>query len=364
MDYQRRRRDAQAAMARLDLNCLIVSPSADLVYLTGYDALNMERATLLVLPRVGAPFFLVPMLEAPKARSASPEIEVCAWGDTEDPWDSLRRRVGGRPQTVAVSDTMRANFVLAMQHALPEVRLHPAGPLMASLRQRKEPEEIEALREAAHRTDAVFDRVRRDALGGLTETEVADLIGKYLKAHGLAWKWNYICSVAAGEHSASPHHTLSDRTLQIGDAVCMDFGGKYRDYVSDLTRTVHIGTPPREFVEAYAVLQEAQQQAVQAVRPGVAVEEVDRVARDIITRAGYGDYFVHRTGHGLGLEVHEPPYIVAGNTELLTPGMVFSIEPGIYLPGRFGLRIEDIVIVTDRGCERLNLSPRQLYVIN
>jgi len=341
----------------------MVSPSADLVYLTGYNAPNFERPTLLILPQRGDPLFVVPQLEADKARAASPDIEVRAWGDAEDPWVVVRAGVRNDARTVAVSDDMRASFVLAIQRTLSGAQLEAAGSLMASLRQYKEPDEIACLREAAHRTDVVFDRLRTETLAGLAEPEVADLIGRHLKAAGLTWKWSYVCSVASGENSSSAHHTLSARTVKAGDAVCMDFGGKYGDYPSDLTRTVHVGAPAREFTEVYAVVQDAQEQGVRAVRPGVLAGEVDRVARDVITRAGYGPYFVHRTGHGLGLEIHERPYIVAGSREALAVGMVFSVEPGIYLPGRFGVRIEDTVVVTPDGCERLNLSTHELCVV-
>ena len=345
------------------LDYLIVSPSADLVYLTGYNALNFERPTLLTLPRAADPFFLVPALEADKARSASPDVEVRAWQDTDDPWAILRAHIGDGARDIAVSDSMRANFVLDLQRTLPAPRLQAAGPLMAALRQRKEPGEIAALREASRRTDHVYDLLRREVLSGLSEAEVADLIGRGLKANGLAWKWSYICSVASGEHSSSPHHTLSQRTLCPGDAVCVDFGGRYGDYLSDLTRTMHIGSPPPEFAHVYGVVQKAQEQAFKAVQPGVPAGEIDRAARDVINVAGYGRYFIHRTGHGLGIEVHEPPYIVAGNAEPLAPGMVFSVEPGIYLPGRFGVRIEDTVLVTGDGGERLNLSTHDLCVV-
>jgi Xaa-Pro aminopeptidase len=363
IDYARRRGRAQAELARLGVDHLMVGPSADLIYLTGYNAHNFERPTLLVVPRAGAAFLLVPELEADKARAAAPDVEARAWGDAEDPWAVLRAGIGSGPYAIAVSDVMRASFALMLQQVLPGSTLRPAGELMGRLRERKEPGEIAALREAAGRTDAVFDRLCGEPLAGRTETEVADLIGRHLKTAGLAWKWSYICSVASGEHSASPHHTLSDRTLRAGDAVCVDFGGTFAHYPSDLTRTMHIGPPPDEFRRVYAVVQDAQERAFRAVRPGVTAEQIDRAARDTIAAAGYGEFFLHRTGHGLGLEIHETPYIVAGNGVALAPGMVFSIEPGVYLPGKFGVRIEDTVVVTDGGAERLNGAEHDLRVV-
>ena len=345
------------------LDYLIVGPSADLVYLTGYHALNFERPTLLIVPRSDDSFFLVPELEADKARGAAPDIEVRAWGDTEDPWAILRAGIVTTPLVIAVSDVMRASFALTLQRVLPSVDVRPAGTLMAVLRERKDAEEVAALREAARRTDLVFDRLRGETLSGLAETEVADLIGRHLKTAGLTWKWNYICSVASGEHSASPHHTLSDRALRPGDAVCIDFGGTYAGYPSDLTRTLHIDPPRGDFTHVYGVVRDAQERAFQAVRPGIAAEDIDRAARRTIADAGYAQFFIHRTGHGLGLEIHETPYIVEGNRQPLLPGMVFSIEPGIYLPGKFGVRIEDTIVVTDSGAERLNESTRDLCIV-
>ena len=363
MDYARRRSAAQAELARLGLDHLIVGPSADLIYLTGYNAHNFERPTLLVLPRAGAAYFLVPELEADKARAAAPDVELRAWSDAEDPWAVVRAGIGAGPWSIAVSDVMRASFVLTLQRVLPNATLRPAGGLMGRLRERKERGEVDALREAARRTDEVFNRLCGEPLAGRTEVEVADLIGRHLKAVGLAWKWSYICSVASGENSASPHHTLSDRALRAGDAVCVDFGGTFAGYPSDLTRTVHVGPPPDEFRRVYAVVRDAQERAFRAVRPGVAAEQVDRAARDTIAAAGYGQFFIHRTGHGLGLEIHETPYIVGGNGQALSAGMVFSVEPGVYLPGNFGVRIEDTVVVTDGGAERLNGATRDLRIV-
>jgi Xaa-Pro aminopeptidase len=363
IDYAARRRALQGAMDRHGLDYLIVGPSADLVYLTGYHALNFERPTLLIVPRSGDGFFLVPALEADKTRSAAPDVEVRAWGDTEDPWAILRAGIGTRPLVIAVSDVMRASFALTLQRVLPSADVRPAGTLMEVLRGRKDAGEVAALREAARRTDLAFDRVRGETLSGLTETEVADLIGRHLKSAGLTWKWNYVCSVASGEHSASPHHTLSDRVLRSGDAVCLDFGGLFAGYPSDLTRTLHIGPPGEDFTRVYAIVRDAQERAFQAVRPGVAAQDIDRAARRTIADAGYAQFFIHRTGHGLGLEIHETPYIVDGNRQPLLPGMVFSIEPGIYLPGKFGVRIEDTVVVTDGGAERLNESTRDLCIV-
>jgi len=363
MDSAKRRQRAQIEMGNREVDYLLISPSADLLYLTGYDALNLERPTLLALPRSGDPFFLVPHLEEEKARAAAPSIEVRAWRDTEDPWALLRAGLTDAPCTIAVADGMRATFVLAIQDTLPRARVRPAGAVIGALRQFKEADEVGALREAGHRTDAVYEEILRETFSGLTEVAVADVVGRRLRSHGLAWKWSYICSVGSGEHSASPHHVLSDRAVRTGDAVCMDFGGKYADYVSDMTRTVHVGPPDEEFTRIYEIVQEGQERAVRAVRPGVPAEEIDRAARDVIAAAGYGESFTHRTGHGLGLEVHEPPYIVAGNAAPVLPGMVFSVEPGIYLPGRFGVRIEDIVVVTSDGCERLNLARHELCVV-
>jgi Xaa-Pro aminopeptidase len=356
---------AAQALQRAGADALLVSPGPDLRYLIGYDAVALERLTCLVVPATGEPFLVVPRLERPAAE-ASPAgalgLELVDWGETDDPYEAVARRLAGAG-TVVLDDRMWAVKALAFRTVLPNAEQRPAGPVLRELRMRKTPDEIAALRRAGEAIDRVHARVPGWLKPGRTEREVGRDIADAITAEGHV-RADFVI-VASGPNGASPHHELSDRVIEEGDPVVVDIGGTMPDgYCSDETRTYAVGRPPEEFVAYYEVLQAAQEQAVAAVRPGVPAESVDAAARGPITAAGYGDRFIHRTGHGIGLETHEEPYIVAGNGEPLAEGMAFSVEPGIYLPGRHGARIEDIVVCTAEGVERLNQCPRELAVLD
>ena len=353
------------------LDALLISPGPDLRHLTGYDALPLERLTCLVVPREGEAFLVVPELERPRA-AESPVgalgIEVLGWQETDDPYalvaDRLRAALGETAAgAVAVSDRMWAVQALRLAEALPGAIQRPAGPVLRDLRVRKTPAEVTALREAGAAIDRVHDRVRGLRFAGRSERDVGREISEMIVAEGHATV-NFVI-VASGANSASPHHDTGDRVMTRGDVVTVDIGGTTAaGYCSDSTRMYVVGGEvPPGFAEPYAALQAAQEAACALVRPGVTAEQVDAAARDVLTDAGYGEAFVHRTGHGIGLEEHEEPYIIAGNDEVLEPGMAFSVEPGFYLPGRYGARIEDIVVVTDGGAERLNLVERGLVPV-
>jgi Xaa-Pro aminopeptidase len=351
------------AMAEAGIDVLLITPGTDLRYLTGYHAVALERLTCLVLPAKEEPFLVVPRLELPAAR-AVPElsVEVVAYDETDDPYDLVRRRLPGSVRAVGVDDHMWAAKVLAFRAALVDVEQTLAGRVLRELRMRKSPGEIESLRRAGAAIDKVHASMGQWLRPGRTERAVAADIKDAIVAAGHASADFAI--VASGPNGASPHHEASDRVIQPGDVVVVDIGGVMPDgYCSDSTRTYVLGDPPSEFAGYYAVLLAAQEAAVAAVRPGISASELDAVGRDMITAAGYGEFFVHRTGHGIGLDVHEDPYIVAGSSLALEPGMAFSIEPGIYLPGRHGARIEDIVVCTPEGGERLNLTDRALAVL-
>jgi Xaa-Pro aminopeptidase len=355
-----RRRRAQDAARQLGIDAILVTPGPDLRYLTGYDALALERLTCLVLPATDEPTLVVPELERPAAE-ASPagELPVVSWAETEDPVGLCVHLLGGAPARVAVDDRMWAATVLAFRAALPSTEQIAGGVVLAAQRARKDPMEVESLREAGAAIDEVHAQMGEWLRVGRTERDVAVDIERAILATGHV-RVDFVI-VASGPNGASPHHAVSDRTLQDGDTVVVDIGGTMpTGYCSDSTRTYAINRPSTQAAEEYAVLQRAQQAAVDAVRPGVPAETVDAAARTIIADAGYGPLFVHRTGHGIGVETHEHPYIVAGNGAPLEPGMVFSVEPGIYRPGRHGARIEDIVAVTDDGVARLNHRPRDL----
>jgi Xaa-Pro aminopeptidase len=353
---------AQRATADAGLDALLLPPGSDLRYLTGYHAHALERLTCLVLPAVGEPTLIVPTLERPAAE-ASPAprtgVRIVDHPDGVDPYPLVLRALDGPVAAVGLGDRMWAAQVLALRAALPGADQRLAGEVLRTLRLRKSPAEVAALRDAGAAIDTVHARMAEWLRPGRTEAQVAADISTAIREAGHASADFAI--VAAGPNGASPHHGASDRVIGVGEPVVVDIGGTMpTGYCSDSTRCYVIGTPPPEFVDYYQVLAAAQRAAVGAVRPGVSAEAVDSVAREVITDAGYGAAFLHRTGHGIGLDGHEDPYLVAGNELPLEPGMAFSIEPGIYLAGRHGARIEDIVVCTPDGVERLNTIPTDL----
>ncbi|GII61210.1 dipeptidase [Sphaerisporangium krabiense] len=346
------------------VGALLLTPGPDLRYVTGYDALPLERLTCLVVPAAGEAFLVVPRLELPAAEhspAARLGLEFVAWDETDDPYALVARRLGS-PSVVALADRMWAMQSLRFRAALPGAEQVLAGSVLGRLRVRKSPAEVAALREAGAAIDAVHAQVPGFLRAGRTEREVGRDIAEAILAAGHSTVDFVI--VASGPNGASPHHELSDRVIRPGDPVVVDIGGQMPSgYCSDSTRVYCVGEPPAGFAEYYEVLRRAQEAACAAVRPGVPCEAVDAAARDIIAEAGHGEHFIHRTGHGIGLETHEDPYIVSGNTAPLAPGFAFSVEPGIYLPSRHGARIEDILVCTETGGERLNDRPRELVVV-
>jgi Xaa-Pro aminopeptidase len=351
---------AQKAAAGAGVDALLVTPGPDLRWLTGYDALPLERLTCLVLPADGPAFMVAPGLEVP-AVLASPvgdlDVEVVGWGETDDPYAVIAARLGS-PARVALANRMWAEQVLRMRAAMPGAQQSLASGVIGELRMRKSPEEVDALRRAGQAIDRVHARMAEFLRPGRTEREAGRDIAAAILDEGHATVDFVI--VGSGPNGASPHHDVGDRTLEAGDPVVVDIGGTTPEgYCSDCTRMYTLGDPPPDFTDYFAVLHEAQLAACAHARPGVTAESVDAAARDVIAAAGYGDAFVHRTGHGIGVETHEEPYIVEGNATVLEAGMAFSIEPGIYLSGRHGARIEDIVVATPDGIERLNVTDRQ-----
>jgi Xaa-Pro aminopeptidase len=354
---------ARAEMERRGVAALLIGPSADLRYLTGYEALPLERLTLLVVPAAGDPVLVVPELERARAEDsgAGAVAEIVTFGEIDDPYAPVRAALRGDVERLAVGDRMWATFLLSLQESFPDASFSRVSAITAPLRSRKDADEIDALRRAGAGADRVARGLAGERASGRTEREVAAWIRDALVAEGHD-RINFAI-VASGPNAASPHHEPTTRALRTGDALVCDFGGTVDGYCSDITRTFVVGEPTAEFAQAYGVLSKAQDAAVSAVSPGVTAASVDAAARDVIADAGYGERFIHRTGHGIGLEEHEEPYIVAGNDAGLEPGMAFSVEPGIYVRGRFGMRIEDIVVVTGEGVERLNNAPRDPVVL-
>jgi Xaa-Pro aminopeptidase len=358
-DHVERIRRLQTLMAELDVDAVVLSVGADLPYLTGYEAMESERLTALVVGAVGDPVLIVPELEAP--RVAPGPFHIRAWGELEDPIRLVASTVA-KPGTVAVGDHMWSVFLVGLQKVWTDVSWVPASQITSRLRVRKEPAEIDLLRLAAHSIDRVMARIPDEVpFAGRTETEVARDLERLTVAEGHDTAEFTI--VASGPNGASPHHHPGERVIESGDLVVCDYGGRWNGYYSDSTRTFVVGEPGPQQKEIHEVVLEANEAGRASVAPGVTCQEVDRVTRRVITEAGLGDHFIHRTGHGIGLEVHEHPYVVEGNETALEAGMVFSVEPGVYLAGRFGVRIEDIVVCTDTGVDSLNRASRGLFSV-
>jgi Xaa-Pro aminopeptidase len=367
--YARRLAAAAAAADHAGLSGLVITPGYDLRYLIGSCAQTFERLTALVLPAAGEPTVVVPRLELASVKeSAVTELGLAVqdWVDGDDPYQLVAAALGGAalggaPVRTAVTDSMPALHLLPLADVLGVLPVL-ATDVLRELRMLKDSAEIDALRKAGAAIDRVHGRVPAFLIPGRTEADVAADIAEAIVAEGHSDVAFVI--VGSGPHGADPHHACSDRELQAGDIVVVDIGGAYEPgYHSDSTRTYSIGEPDPEVAQKYSVLQRAQRAAIDAVRPGVAAEQIDAAARDVLAEAGLGEYFVHRTGHGIGLSVHEEPYIVAGNDLPLAAGMAFSVEPGIYFPGRWGARIEDIVIVTEHGAMAVNDRPHELIVV-
>ncbi|MFC6904678.1 aminopeptidase P family protein [Halalkalicoccus tibetensis] len=354
-DHEGRTRTCQEALSEGE--CLVLFPGPNLQYLTGFRDEPMERHLLLFVPREGEPVFLAPTMYDDQLADTHVS-DVRLWDDGEDPRAYIGEILGRiDPDRLLVDDRLWARFTQDLQ-AVTDAEFGLASEVLADLRVKKDGAEIDAIREASALADRVSEEVRGLDAVGMTERELAREIDSRLADLGGEGP-SFETIVAAGENGARPHHRHGDREIGTGDPVVLDFGTRFDGYPSDQTRTIVFGGEPSEgFEEIHEVVREAQGAAVERVEPGVPAEAVDRAARDVIEDAGYGERFTHRTGHGVGIEVHEPPYIVAGNTRELEEGMVFSVEPGIYLEGEFGVRIEDLVVVTETGCERLNDSNR------
>jgi Xaa-Pro aminopeptidase len=363
VDFRTRLARAQQATDQLSWAGLLISPGSDLRYLTGYDAIAAERLTCLVVPRTGEPTLVVPRLERPAAQqapAAEAGVRIVDYPDGADPYRLVVDALATTDATTGVAERMWSSHLLALQAALPRTRWRPAAEVLTPLRVRKTAAEVDALAEAGAAIDAVHQRMGEWLRPGRSEDAVAADIADAIRAAGHV-RADFVI-VAAGPNAASPHHHTGARIIEPGDPVVVDIGGTMPSgYCSDCTRTYVAGaTAPADFVEYYQVLQAAQRSAVAAVAPGVTAESVDAAARTAIAEAGYGPAFLHRTGHGIGLDTHEDPYLVVGNAQPLAAGMAFSVEPGIYLAGRHGARIEDIVVCTETGVRRLNTTSTDL----
>ncbi|MFH8610483.1 M24 family metallopeptidase [Streptomyces sp. NPDC018029] len=363
-DYRARMDRAAEAAADAGLAGVLVAPGPDLVWLTGYrPTAATERLTVLVLAAGQDPVLVVPTLEAPDAARAAgaPALTLRDWTDGKDPYavTAPLLDVSGR---FGVSDNAWAMHLLGFQQALPGTSYVSLTQALPMLRAVKDAAELERLAAAGAAADAAYEEIQKVPFAGRRETDVAVDLADLLRRFGHSQVDFTV--VGSGPNGANPHHEAGDRVIEHGDMVVLDFGGLLDGYGSDTSRTVHVGEPTAEEQRVHDVVREAQAAGCAAVRPGAACQDIDRAARDVITEFGYGEYFIHRTGHGIGVTTHEPPYMIEGEEQPLVPGMCFSVEPGIYLPGRFGVRIEDIVTVTEEGGRRLNATAREMAIVN
>ena len=359
-DFAERMARARGEMAAAGVGALLLSLGRDLPYLTGYEPLATERLTMIVVTTGGEATLVVPLLEAPKVVPHPDVFSIRPWGETEDPV-TIVSDLAGSPDSVAIGDQTWSYFLLALQKRMPTTRFISAQAISSALRVVKSSSEIDLLRRAGESADRVAAHLAGTEFAGRTEVDLAREIGQLLveEGHDAAG----FAIVGSGPNGASPHHDPGDRVIREGDAVVVDFGGSIDGYQSDTTRTFYVGEPSADMTDIHGVVGEAQEAGFRAATVGRPAQDVDRAARAVVEDAGYGEFFIHRTGHGIGLDVHEDPYIVEGNHTPLAAGMVFSIEPGIYLPGQFGVRIEDIVVLREDGSARLNDSERGPVIV-
>ena len=361
--YAERLGRARVEMKRSGVDAMILSLGHDMPYLMGYLAMPLERLTMLVIPQDGEASLIIPRLEGPRVHQMNDVFTMVPWNETEDPV-AIAHTLLGSAQTIAVGDQMWSRFLVDLLVHRPNAKYVRSVTVMEALRSRKDAAEVAALVAAGAAADRVAAQLHAGEIPmvGRTEAEVSADISARLIAEGHQ-KVNFAI-VAAGENAASPHHHAGDRVIQYGEIVLCDFGGTMNGYCSDITRCVHIGEVPQDIADAYAVLLRAQAAGVNAGVLGSSCENVDAVTRAIIDEAGYGEYFVHRTGHGIGMEEHEDPYMVSGNTTPIAAGHAYSVEPGIYVPGKWGMRLEDIVVATDNGPQAVNHANHQLVILD
>lgn len=359
--YRKRWQRARELMARQGIDALLVTPSTDLAYLTGHTGNSLDRIVCFALTQDHAYFLMSSFELALLPPALRQSVECVGWSDGDDPLAILAGLPGVKGRRIAVGQKMYGMWLLGLQARIPGAEWVDGNAILAPLRRVKDAQELECLYTAQHKTEAALEKLYQIGLEGRTEREVGQLLTRLREEEGLVQAFFSI--VACSENAASPHHMNSDRVIRSGDSVMIDFGAMYRGYISDMTRTCVVGRAPEGFEEVYDVVRKAHLAAAAAIRPGVTFESVDRAARKVISDAGYGACFTHRLGHGIGLDVHEEPYAVEGNRELLVPGNVFSNEPGIYLPGRFGIRLENLMVVTEDGADALNDMGLELRVV-
>jgi Xaa-Pro aminopeptidase len=356
-DYKSRAQKAQLQMQEQGIDTLLIGPGSNMFYLTGIHAMASERLYMMILPKEGTPLIVLPELEKLGASEHATYFDLVSWTDSEGYTKALGKSLDKSAKKIAVDNYLYSQYLIDVQHELGSASFVKGSEVMRSLRIHKSPEELEIMKQAAANADKTLAELKQMQWSGRRESDLMTDAQRILTGNGQS-KMEF-CIVGSGANGAKPHHHTGDKTIEPGDVVVFDFGGPYQGYPSDMTRTLLVegGSPDPDYLKVHEIVDQARQAAHAAVKIGATCESVDAAARGVITDAGYGEYFVHRTGHGIGVDLHEDPYIREGNQELLEEGMTFSIEPGIYLQGRFGVRIEDIAIVTKNGSENINLSP-------
>jgi Xaa-Pro aminopeptidase len=363
--FQKRIEKAQELLKQTGYDLLVLFPSSNMFYLSGFYDEPGERMLFFLVPADGEPLFIAPALYEEHICQASPFKDIRVWKDSDNPQDILARTVQElefENARVLIDDQMWASFVIMLRSVMKRGGFELASKVMKNLRIKKSAIEIDCLKKAGSIADKAFESIIKTKIAGMTELQLSKILENVMIEQG-AEKASFELLVSSGSHSAIPHHRAGNKKIVPGDVVVLDFGCKVEGYCSDTTRTIACKEASAEVKEIYEIVKSAQQNAVQAVITGVPAQDIDRVARGEIVEAGYGEYFIHRTGHGIGLDVHEEPYITEGSGAPLEEGMAFSVEPGIYLPGKFGVRVEDIVVATSEGAHRLNNSSRDLQVV-
>lgn len=363
--YDFRLKEVRKKMEKRKLDAIVLFPSSNLYYMSGFKTFPEGRLLLAVIPTEGEPFFVAPKLYESQLKKDAYFDEMILWKDEQDPYQVLRETMvkkGISKGTIAVDDTMWAEQLLHTGEVLPAINFEPLGDMLNSLRLIKSEDEINKIAKSSDIVDEVIEEMKKTIKPGMTEIEVAALMEYEMRKRGSEGT-SFDTIVGSGLNGALPHYNAGQRNIESGEFVVLDFGATYEGYCSDTTRTLCIGEASEKMKEVYNIVKGAQEIGIRTVKPGIKAKEIDIAVRNHIEEKGYGEYFTHRTGHGLGMEVHEEPYISSIGETVLEPGMVFSIEPGIYLEGEFGVRIEDIVVVTEEGCRRFNNTSKELICI-
>jgi len=362
--FENRIKNLIEILKRKKIDGFILGISANMYYFTNYYGEQRERFFGLFVSSVGDPVFLVPEINYEQICEITWINNVISWKEEEDPFEKIASIIKGKKlpmSKIAIDDTLRGDFLLAIQEKLPQVKFVSGNKYTGILRRIKSNYEKELMMHIGNVHDKVLKKVISEIKIGVTESKIADLVTSTFREFGATSLGRPL--IASGAYSAQPHYSATEKEINDCESIILDFGGIWKNYKSDMTRTVFLGNPNEEYLKIYNTVKKAQEAGVQSVKPGRTCEEIDQIVRKIIEKKGYGQYFIHRTGHGIGLDDHEEPYIIEGNKLVLEPGMTFSIEPGIYIPGKYGVRIEDCVIVTEKGAEPFTKFTHDLIII-